>query len=320
MFSKFWYGEPSLLTYLLSPFSGLFRVIIYWRRKYLSSKKISFPVPIIVVGNVTVGGTGKTPFVIWLSNFLKEKGFKPGIVSRGYGGKSSAYPLEVLSNSDPFIVGDESILLARRTNCPVVIDPNRVSATAYLLKNYPCNIIISDDGLQHYKLSRDIEIVIVDGDREYGNGFCLPAGPLREPLSRLNEVDFIVINNSTMKLISGKFYNLASPELKADVSSFQGEPVHAIAGIGNPERFFKSLRQLGLTIWPHSFPDHYRFTEKDLHFNGESKIIMTEKDAVKCETLIDYRHWCLPVEAVVDEKVGEGILEKLKSLNKCRVD
>lgn len=331
MVVQYWYSAPSILTYLLSPFSVLYCLIISLRKKYLTKKKINFDVPVIVVGNITVGGTGKTPFVIWLSEFLKNKGYHPGIVSRGYGGKSKTYPLTVTPNSDPHQVGDEAVLLAMRAHCPVVIDPDRVKAVKYLLENHDCNIIISDDGLQHYRLGRDIEIVIIDGERQMGNGFCLPAGPLREPVTRLNTVDFIVINtihktidinidkilesNYTpeynMFLTPGNIYNLSSPELEVIPDYFLGEPIHAVAGIGNPERFFAQLRNFGLSIWPHSFSDHHRFTEKDLNFSIETKIIMTEKDAVKCRNFSDYRFWCLPVSAEIDLQLGEDIVDKI---------
>jgi tetraacyldisaccharide 4'-kinase len=322
---QFWYSSPSLLSYILWPLSKIYCGIIFLRRAYLSRKKRKFKVPVIVVGNITIGGTGKTPFVIWLSKFLQDRGYSPGIVSRGYGGKSPVYPLTVSSDSNPKEAGDEAVLLARRTDCPVVIDPDRVNAVNFLLKNYKCDIVISDDGLQHYGLWRDVEIVLVDSERKFGNDFCLPAGPLREPVTRLEEVDFIIINGEenfylsniqkkyTMKLIPGKIYNLFSPELEAETEYFLGEPLHAVAGIGHPERFFAQLRAMGLTIWPHSFSDHHRFLEKELAFISiESKIIMTEKDAVKCAYFADYRYWCLPVSAQCESELGEAILAKIK--------
>jgi tetraacyldisaccharide 4'-kinase len=328
---QYWYSAPSFLTYLLWPLSVIYISISNLRKYYLLHKlpkKIDFEVPVIVVGNITVGGTGKTPFVIWLSKFLQEHGYRPGIVSRGYGGKSLNYPLAVTSLSNPQEVGDEAVLLASRAACPVAIDPDRVGAVKFLLKNHECNIIISDDGLQHYRLSRDIEIAIIDGERGFGNGFCLPAGPLREPITRLNTVDFIVINSNsndsfdfsnfnitnkyTMKLIPGKIYNISSIELEVESEHFLGEPLHAVAGIGNPERFFEQLRSLGLTIWPHSFSDHHRFIEKEFSFISiEAKVIMTEKDAVKCAQFADYRYWCLPVSAECDPELGEAILAKI---------
>lgn len=347
--TQYWYSAPSILAYLLSPLSALYCLITALRKYYLSQKKTNFNIPVIVVGNITVGGTGKTPFVIWLAQFLKDRGYHPGIVSRGYGGKSKHYPLTVMPDSDPHQAGDEAVLLSMRTHCPVVIDPDRVNAVRYLLENHQCNIIISDDGLQHYRLARDLEIVIIDGERQMGNGFCLPAGPLREPVTRLDNVDFIIINTSNndknldkdidididtskdkplknnaiqkynMYLNPGKIYNLFSPELEAIPDYFQGEPIHAIAGIGNPERFFSQLRSLGLSIWPHSFTDHHRFSQKDLNFSIESKIIMTEKDAVKCKDFADYRYWCLPVSAEIDLQLGEDILRKISSTSAPKI-
>lgn len=275
-------------------------------------------IPIIIVGNITVGGTGKTPLVIWLVRFLQEHNYKPGIVSRGYGGKNKIFPQKVDSDSDTQQMGDEAVLLARRAGCPVIIAPKRVNAVRYLLNNTDCNIVISDDGLQHYALARDIEIAVIDGERRFGNRWCLPAGPLREPISRLETVDFIVTNGGEvglgeygMSLIPGDIYNISDPTLKANLNDFAGQAVHAIAGIGNPDRFFGTLRELGLSIFQHRFPDHYQFAHKDIDFKDEAKIIMTEKDAVKCETFADYRYWCLPVEAELDAVFGEKLLEKL---------
>lgn len=323
MFQRFWYGEPTLLNYVLLPFSWIYRVIVFCRRYFLLKKQVHFNFPVIVVGNMTVGGTGKTPFVIWLANFLKENGFNPGIVSRGYGGKSATYPKEVHPDSDPCITGDEPLLIAQHTQCPVVIDPDRVNAVNYLLKHHHCDCVISDDGLQHYRLGRSIEIVIVDGERHFGNQYCLPAGPLREPLSRLNQVDFTVINGEfpddtqySMTLLPDLFCNVMSPDIKADFNDFLGQPIHAIAGIGNPDRFFNLLRSKGLSILPHYFKDHHKFVEKDFDFDRENKILMTEKDAVKCKLFADYRYWYLPVRAEVDQKLVEEVLKKLSSFSR----
>jgi len=321
MFKRFWYDEPTLLNYFLLPFSWIYRVIIFLRRLILLKKQVKFKVPIIVVGNITVGGTGKTPLVIWLANFLKAQGYKPGIVSRGYGGKASHYPQAVNAQSDPKMTGDEPLLISLHTACPVIIDPDRVNAVNYLLKNYDCDCVISDDGLQHYRLGRTIEIVVVDGERQFGNQLCLPAGPLREPISRANSADFIVINGERaddgqyhMTLVPELFCNIISPDLKADFDHFLGRPVHAAAGIGNPDRFFNLLKSKGLSILPHPFPDHYLFTEKDFDFDRENPILMTEKDAVKCKSFADYRYWYLPVKAEVDQKLGKHVLEKLSVL------
>ncbi len=316
-----WYNPNAFLPYLLWPFSQLYKLIISIRKKLINP--IHFNVPVIVVGNITVGGTGKTPLVIWLAKFLAKNGYKPGIVTRGYGGHSKTFPQQIFPNSDVMQVGDEALLLARRSECPVVIDPNRVNAVRYLLNNTDCNIVISDDGLQHYALGRDIEIAVIDGARRFGNRWCLPAGPLREPISRLDAVDFIVTNGGEigvgeieMKLIPGEIYNISDRSLKAVPDDFAGHALHAIAGIGNPQRFFNTCRQLGLSIFQHSFPDHYQFKSSDIKFDDDAKIIMTEKDAVKCETFADYRYWCLPVEAELNSEFGVQLLKKLVQRSK----
>jgi tetraacyldisaccharide 4'-kinase len=324
-FVGMWYQPKSLLTTLLSPLTGLYQLYVTWRRAWYqrnaATQTTNFKVPVIVVGNITVGGTGKTPLVVWLAQFLRLHGFRPGIVSRGYGGKSKNYPQQVLADSDPYQMGDEAVLLARLADAPVVIDPNRVNAVKCLLMSSSCDVVISDDGLQHYALGRQIEIAVVDADQRFGNGLCLPGGPLREPLSRLNSVDFIVVTNGekdideyTMQLKPGEIYNLATPTLTAHPDDFSGHALHAIAGIGNPQRFYTTLRSLGLSIWPHSFPDHHQFTEKDIAFEMDAKVIMTEKDAVKCERLVDYRYWCLPVTAELTPTFGQALLEKLSEL------
>lgn len=327
----------NMLFILLLPFSLLYYLIIFLRRKFYFHSYFSkylikkFSVPIIVVGNITVGGTGKTPLVIWLVEFLQNAGYRPGIISRGYGAKNKLFPAAVSKDSNPVCFGDEAVLIARLTDCPVVIDPKRTRAAEYLLKNTDCNIIISDDGLQHYALSRQIEIAVVDGARQFGNGYFLPAGPLRESVSRIDTVDFVVINQNKnnshkeesnnkedniyhMSLLTGDIYNILQPDLKAQPDDFAGETLHAVAGIGNPDRFFRTLRELGLSIWPHSFADHHIFQLKDFDFNAGNmgaKIIMTEKDAVKCLKWADYRYWCLPVKASLEDAFGEALLKKL---------
>lgn len=318
---ELWYRPISLWHYLLMPLAIIYEKIIVIRQ-WLYQKQIKqtkrFSTPIIIVGNVTVGGTGKTPLVIWLVKFLRENGYRPGIVSRGYGGKTDNYPQTVINSSDPKLVGDEAVLLARLANCPVVVDPCRTRAVEHLLETESCDVVISDDGLQHYALGRDIEIAVIDGQRGLGNGWCLPAGPLREPANRLNSVDFIVTNGLAnpgehgMQLIPGEIYNIAQPELRVEPNYFAGHAVYAIAGIGNPERFFNLLGKLGLSIWPHSFPDHYQFTQHDILIDADTKVIMTAKDAVKCEAFADYRYWCLPVEAKLSPLFGEQLLQKLQ--------
>lgn len=299
---KFWYQKRGALAYTLSPLSVLYQAgtALHKSLYRLKIKKIyQFDIPVIVVGNLTVGGTGKTPFVIWLANWLKEKGYRPGIVTRGYGRKASGSQI-VTENLDPKIVGDEAILIAQKTNCPVVVDANRSRSIKQLMTK-SCNVIISDDGLQHHALARDIEIAVVDGDRQFGNGFCLPAGPLRESQQRLKSVDFIIQNGGinpkdfhfTTEI--NEAYAIKQPTKKINLKSLSDKPIHAVAGIGNPKRFFHQLKQLGLQVLEHPFPDHHAYHPKDLNFNDSHPILMTEKDAPKCYPWATDRHWVVPL-------------------------
>ncbi len=317
-----WYcrDKLNLLTVLLLPFSVIFRIITAFRRflyRVGIKKTTHFPVPVIVIGNITVGGTGKTPLVIWLAEKLKKFGYSVGIVSRGYGVKLTA-PCFVTKGQKASKVGDESLLIAERTNCPVVIYSKRVKAVQALLDKYDCDIVISDDGLQHYAMDRDIEVAVIDGERQLGNGFCLPAGPLREPVSRLKEVDFVVQNNGckneenyTMHLKPQPLTSVVNLTYCLDLDKLSGQIVHAVAGIGNPNRFFQTLRELGLQFIEHSFPDHYDYKYSDIDFGQNEIVIMTEKDAVKCRNFADDRHWFLPVSAEMDEAFLKDILFRL---------
>jgi len=277
-------------------------------------------VPIVVVGNITVGGTGKTPFVIWLARFLLAHGHRPGIVSRGVGGKKHIVPYHVKLNSLVDEVGDEALLLAKNTACPVVLGIDRPKAVANLLQHFPCDIVLSDDGLQHYRLGRDLEIAVVDGERLYGNTQLLPAGPLREPLRRLQNVDFVVINGETnkdefvMKLEPQEFISVKDPKEKIHLQNFPYKKIHAVAGIGHPDRFFSLLKKMGFEIIPHVFRDHYLFQKSDLNFSQAYPIVMTEKDAVKCESFADERFWYLAVNAKIDKKLETKIKNKIDSL------
>lgn len=312
------YQRDNWLSYF-QPLSWLYAAIVTTRRHCYQAgllKQTQFPVPVIVVGNVTLGGTGKTPIVIWLARYLKSKGFKPGIVSRGYGSQARLYPLRLTPNADPTYVGDEPYLIYQRTQCPTVVDPNRVQAVQTLLQNDPVDLIIADDGLQHYALGRTVEIAVIDGERRLGNGYCLPAGPLREPKSRLQQVDMVVchgnepeLNEWQMQLQPQDLLQPIGDGEPTPLSRFVGKQVHAVAGIGNPDRFFKSLRQAGLEVIPHVFPDHHRYTENDLQFQEKLPMIMTEKDAVKCHHFQFRQAWYLPVDAVLPEAFGEHCLE-----------
>ncbi|MDX1518612.1 MAG: tetraacyldisaccharide 4'-kinase [Gammaproteobacteria bacterium] len=299
-----WYGEHKL-AYVLAPLSWLYKLIIYIRRFAYGCGLIPvrrFSVPVIVIGNITVGGTGKTPLTIWLANYLKNRGMKPGIVSRGYGVRSEK-PQQVRPDSNPFLVGDEPVLIARQTRCPVAIAGNRVQAVTELLEHYDLNVIISDDGLQHLPLYRDIEIAVIDGDRRFGNGRCLPAGPLREPVSTLERVDLVIANSKAgkgehvMEYESGELKSLVDPDKTMELAGLRGQSVHAVVGIGNPARFISRLRREGLQVIKHIFPDHHPYQRSDLDFGDDLPVVMTEKDAVKCEGFATSRCWYLPVFA-----------------------
>jgi tetraacyldisaccharide 4'-kinase len=323
-----WY-QKALWLWSLLPLTALFRIITALRRfgyrtGFFGSYRAA--VPVVVVGNITVGGTGKTPTVIALVQALEKAGYRPGVISRGYGSAAPHYPYSVTEHCAAEVAGDEPLLIARRTKAPLVISPKRSEAIEQLLSQYHCDVIVADDGLQHYALQRDIELVVVDGKRGFGNGFCLPAGPLREPLSRLSTVDFIIGNGGQvtdldkeyrMSLKIGQLINLASQEsVDLSVQPLQkrfARGVHAVAGIGNPQRFFNSLRALGLQVFEHAFPDHHAYQAKDLVFDDDLPVIMTEKDAVKVPSSND-RCWYLPVDADFQEGFFDGLLSQLEQL------
>lgn len=317
-FTDIWYKDLVIGTWLM-PWGFLFSDIARFR-KFLYRigvfKIQRLPVPVIIVGNITVGGTGKTPLVIALAKLLTEHGYKVGIISRGYGG--DAVPRLVSAVSDAKQVGDEAVLMAQKTACPVAVAPLRIEAGQLLLANAPqCNVILSDDGLQHYALHRDIEIVVIDGERRFGNGYCLPAGPLREPIHRLKTVDFIVVNGTKtetneyeMQLVGDTAVNLSTGEEKPLAAFKDISKLHAIAGIGYPARFFNSLSKLGLQFEEHEFPDHHDFVSTDIAFN--ETVLMTEKDAVKCRAFATLQHWFVPVSANLDSRFIEQLLTQLR--------
>jgi tetraacyldisaccharide 4'-kinase len=316
---RHWYQSTTFLSILLWPLAIVFGVIVAIRRalyRWGIKKTIRFSVPVIVVGNITVGGTGKTPFVIWLVNFLKAHGLRPGIVSRGVGGKQQHLPQWVTIDADPQRVGDEAILLVLRTESPVVIGIDRAAAVKELLAKTDCNIVISDDGLQHYRLGRNIEIALIDGMRRFGNKKLLPAGPLREPLQRMQQVDLVVTHGEAgpgehaMSLV-GKHFLSVKDDKSVLAGSLIGKTVHAIAGIGNPQRFFLALRQLGLQLIEHRFPDHYLYQSHDLNFPDNLPIIMTEKDAVKCRSFVTDKYLYLPVTVEISAVFENELLNLL---------
>lgn len=316
---------------LLIPVSWIFGVIVSVRKllyQYAWLKSYRLSVPVIVVGNINVGGTGKTPLVIWLAKQLLLAGYKPGIISRGYGGDVK-YVAEVKVDSSPQHVGDEPVLIAMRTGCPVFVGADRVEVGQALLESYPeCNVIISDDGLQHYRLQRDVEVVVFDGAKGFGNQALLPAGPLREPKSRLKTVDILVSNGRVecdvrlegkksveMRLEATAFYNLLDDQLSVRATEFAGKRIMAIAGIGNPERFFQQLRFLGLDFKSRAYNDHYFYQARDFENANADVVIMTEKDAVKCKPFAASNFWVLPVNAVIDNDL---LIMILNNLNKLR--
>ena len=317
---KHWY-RLSPVSLILLPVSWVYCFLMWlrglgYRWNLLRSVKLS--VPVIVVGNITVGGTGKTPLVIWLVAFFKQKGRRPGIVTRGYRGRAQAWPQSVLPSSGPDQVGDEAVLLARRGACPVVADPDRVRAAQLLVRDHGCDVIVSDDGLQHLRLARDIEIAVIDGERRFGNGLCLPAGPLREPVSRLDRVSLRVTNGKArtgelgMEFVETGLCRVNSPAQAVAVADFHERQVHAVAGIGHPSRFFAQLLRLGFDVIEHPFPDHHRFTPADIVFDDNKPVIMTQKDAVKCEPFANDRHWYLSVEAMPDPVFGGRVWQLLE--------
>ncbi len=309
--NRVWYGALRPISYVLSPLSYIYKLITWGRRWYLERfYQINYSVPIIVVGNISVGGVGKTPLVIELARQFKEKGLSVGIVSRGYGSTVHAFPYEVQLNDNAALVGDEPLLIAQKTQCPVVIAPYRTTAINYLLQQHKSQIIISDDGLQHYRMGRAIEIVVLDGTRGVGNGFCLPAGPLRESAKRLKQVDFVIVNEGqwpdaySMRLEPESLTQLSTGKI-IQSNELQGE-IAAVAGIGNPLRFYSTLSKLGIKFTPYSYPDHYQFKASDLK-QGADVVIMTEKDAIKCRDFNMDKLYFLPVKAGLDDSFWKAL-------------
>ena len=317
-----WY-KKSLWLYLLLPFSLVFSYLTNRRRrKFVKSKKLSYKseIPLIVVGNLTIGGTGKTPLVAYIASELVKKGYKPGLVSRGYGGKFRE-TLHVTNDTPVKQTGDEAQILSK-LNLPFYIDKNRVRAIKTLEENHDCDVIISDDGLQHYNMNRDIEIVVIDGKRRFGNNLTFPAGPLRESKTRLGSVDFIVNNSGPtqedehlMNISPAKFVHLKSGKSYPIEKWPMHKQVHAVAGLGNPGRFFDLLARLGFEIIRHPFPDHHNFDESNIFYLDHLPIIMTEKDASKCRSFDNNKIWYLTIEADVSDKFIEELDNKLKTLN-----
>ena len=325
-----WYSPRlTALAVALLPLALLFRVGVAARRVLYRAgilRSVRLRVPVVVVGNITAGGSGKTPLVAALALALAQRGFHPGIVSRGYGRDAgSDEPVTVGPDDDPRRVGDEPLLLAR-AGYPVAVADDRVAAGRSLLAANPrCDVILADDGLQHYRMARTVEIAVVDAAHGLGNRCSIPAGPLREPASRLDDVDAVVVLTSAsatvpaeypgafaMQLVGDRFLRVDDPLTTVPATTFAHADVHALAGIGHPERFFAQLAAMGIVAAPHRFADHHRFVAADLDFAGAQAILMTEKDALKCEAFADERCWYLPVTARVDERLVTLIEGKLR--------
>jgi tetraacyldisaccharide 4'-kinase len=312
-----WYRNHPL-RWLLWPLGRLFEAAARLRRTlYLRGLKrvVTADVPVIVVGNVTVGGTGKTPCVIWLADELMRRGFRVGIVSRGYGGRAEHWPQRVGADSDPALCGDEPVLLAQRTGCPVVAGPDRPAAVGLLLAEKQVDVVLSDDGLQHYRMGRALEIAVVDGIRGLGNGLCLPAGPLREPAERLREVDAVVVNGGrwgSRTAFRAALEVTGATRLtdgqRRTLGAFAAAPVHAVAAIGHPARFFEMLSAAGLDVRPVALRDHARIDAARLDFGDGLPVLITEKDAVKCRRAAPDNVWCVTVEMRFANEDGERLM------------
>lgn len=326
--------ENAIWLKLLIPFSLLFRLVLLVRKSVFSIKvrPSGIKIPIVVIGNITAGGTGKTSLVICLAKYLVSQGYSPGIVSRGYGGKARSYPFMVDASENPMLAGDEAVLIARRTNCPVVVDPNRSAAVDYLISHCDIDIVLSDDGLQHYKMYRDIEICVVDGKYMFGNYLCFPAGPLREPVDRLKNIDFIVINGESSKTrnFSAPTFNMSmTPKnlvnlTNGEIKSFTGAPfnightVQAVCAIGNPDSFYSMLEQLPYPVSRFAFPDHYPFSPLDFdseQISDHQPIVMTEKDAVKCTQFANKNFWFLELKVEMPELFFSELVERINECN-----
>ncbi len=313
-----WYGTRGApiwshpLAWLYGALTALRRTL--YRIGWLRSTRLA--VPVVVVGNLTAGGTGKTPLTLALIEALTTRGWRPGVVSRGYGGMQRE-PALLDDHPDPARYGDEPCLI-RASGVPVAVGRDRPAAAALLLEA-GCNVVIADDGLQHYALARDVEICVIDGARRFGNGRLLPAGPLREPLSRLRHVDFRVCNGEAaqgefaMRLAGGTAVSLMT-DVTRPLAEFVGGPVHAVAAIGHPDRFFDSLRAQGLSVVGHAFADHHAFVPEDLAVAGDAPLLMTDKDAIKCRRFARSGWWRVPVRAVLDEHFIDALADRLDAV------
>jgi tetraacyldisaccharide 4'-kinase len=337
--TRIWQTKSRWLLPLLV-LSCVFSIVAAVRRHFLQRKYHGRPyrAPVVVVGNITVGGSGKTPLIVALVNCLRTQGFVPGVVSRGYGGQAGSFPLEVASDTPASLCGDEPLLIASLTGCPVVVCANRSLAVTHLLSNFNCDVVLSDDGLQHYAMHRDIELIVIDGQRGLGNGYRLPAGPLREGVQRLNETDFVLVNGAlehpslavlgddaghsmviapchVRQLCSGLIYSI-----EAWIEQFAGAErhVHAVAAIGNPQRFADTLSALDLTVTLHAYDDHQPLGTSNFMFDDDFPVLITAKDAIKFSRggagLMPENVWILDIEAQVETAFIDKLVAELQTL------
>jgi len=322
----FYWNSINSVSIVLLPLSGLFCLLSTIRR-YLYKlgifKSYKAPLPVIIIGNISVGGTGKTPLIIELVKQLQLLGKNPGVISRGYGGSATTWPQLVNEKSTAEKVGDEPQLIFQHTKCPLVVGPNRQHDIELLIKQFDCDVVLADDGMQHYALQRDVEIAVVDSQRYFGNGFCIPSGPLREKPSRLKQVDLVLINGGNDNQVSFSLQPLHCKAVGHNVQGnikldeFTGKSVHAVAGIGNPERFFNMLSAKGINVIPHAFADHYSYKVSDFMFNDDMPVLMTEKDAVKCLDFDLPNLWSVPVEIKISSLAQKKLNDIFNKLNYC---
>jgi tetraacyldisaccharide 4'-kinase len=332
LIEKAWYHD-NWLARVLVPFAWLFFLVSKCRRSIAQRKSsvVRLAAPVIVVGNISVGGTGKTPLLITMVKELRARGYRPGVISRGYGGNAVSYPLSITATTSASEGGDEPVLIAQQVSCPVVVDPNRLQAAQYLLENFECDVVLSDDGMQHYRLPRDIEIAVIDGGRGFGNGRLLPAGPLREPESRLQETDFVIVNGGEPRSDhANSFSMLIEPETMLRPLA-QGKPlavrdwpytrrtIHAVAGIGNPQRFANTLKQLRFKVDLHPFPDHHNFSADELQFDDDKAVFMTAKDAVKCAGMNLQDCWVVDVSAHLPVKFWDKLQASINQIEQINM-
>ena len=319
-----WYAGHPLLA-LLRPLECLYRRVVERKRaRFVAGEGTIYraPVPVVVVGNITVGGTGKTPLILWLIEHCQRQGLRVGVVRRGYGARPPQFPWRVRAEQSAEVAGDEPLLIVQRSGVPLMIDPDRSRAVQGLLASEPLDLILSDDGLQHYRLARDLELVLIDNARGLGNGRCLPAGPLREPVERLQSVDAVLYNGAAsdppagfaFQLKPAALINLLSGERQPLDHFPPGQAVHAVAGIGNPQRFFTTLETLHWQPIAHAFADHAPYSAEVLTFTPPLPMVMTEKDAVKCRGFASPDWWYLTVDAAPSEAFVLWLDQQLQRL------